>query len=189
MRPEEEKDLVERARHDSSAFAELYEVYYSQIFGYALRRTADFQTAQDVTSEVFFKALNGISKFRWRGVAFSSWLYRIASNEIANGYRQNGREAKYLESMRVPPFSAEVASARAELEKHDDYLALQWAISKLPSRYQEPIALKYFEDKEIKEIAEILGNPEGTVKSLLHRGLGRLAALLGDDPGEDKDEH
>jgi RNA polymerase sigma-70 factor (ECF subfamily) len=189
MQPEAEKDLVQRARNDSSAFGELYEMYYSRIFGYALRRTANFQTAQDVTSEVFFKGLKGIRKFHWREAAFSSWLYGIASNEIADGYQRNGREAKYLETMRVPPFSAEIASAKAELERHDDYLALQQAISRLPPRYQEPIALKYFEDKKIREIADIMGRPEGTVKSLLHRGLARLAALLGDDPGEDRDEH
>lgn len=127
---------------------------------------------------MFFKALNGIRKFRWRGIAFSSWLYRIASNQIADGYRRSRREERYLESIRVSPFSQELASARAELEKHEDYLTLQQAIWKLPTRYQEVIALKYFEDKEIREIAEILGKPEGAVKSLLHRGIEKLRKLM-----------
>jgi len=178
MQPDQEKALVERARSDPSAFGELYEAYYGRIFGYALRRTANFQTAQDVTSEVFFKALNGIRKFRWRGIALSSWLYRIASNEIANGYRRSRHEWQYLEAIRVSPFSQELAAAMAELEKHEDYLTLQQAVSKLPARYQEVIALKYFEDMEIAQIAGILCKPEGTVKSLLHRGIEKLRKLM-----------
>ena len=77
---EQEKELVERAKNDTEAFGKLYDRHYSQIFGYVLRRTASIEIAQDVTSEVFFKALKNLGQFHWRGTPFPSWLYRIAVN-------------------------------------------------------------------------------------------------------------
>jgi RNA polymerase sigma-70 factor (ECF subfamily) len=79
MNVEQERELVERAKSNREAFGELYDQYYSRIFGYVLKRTANIEVAEDVTSEVFFKALKNLRQFRWRGVPFSSWLYRIAN--------------------------------------------------------------------------------------------------------------
>ena len=89
MNIEQERELVERAKNNAEAFGELYDRYYAQIFGYVLKRTASIEVAQDVTSEVFFKALKNLRQFRWRGVPFSSWLYRIATNENANHFRKS----------------------------------------------------------------------------------------------------
>ena len=86
---EQEKGLVERARKDAEAFGELYDLYYPKVFGYILRRTASVEIAQDITSEVFFKVLKNPGQFCWRGIPFSSWLYRIATNEIASYFRKN----------------------------------------------------------------------------------------------------
>ena len=177
---EQEKELVERAQSDADAFGELYDQYYSQIFGYVLRRTASIEIAQDITSEVFFKALKNLEKFRWRGVSFSSWLYRIATNEIANYFRSNKRRTSSLAevsnsiSLSDPSAEAEFLQAEEELKRHEDFLILHEGISRLPVRYQEVITLRYFENKQLKEIGEILGKRAGTVKSLLHRGLERL---------------
>ncbi|OGO37893.1 MAG: hypothetical protein A2147_06430 [Chloroflexi bacterium RBG_16_57_8] len=76
---ERERNLVDRAKTSSEAFGELYDLYYRQIFGYALRRTADIEVARDVTSAVFFKALRHIKGYRWQGISVSHWLYRIAN--------------------------------------------------------------------------------------------------------------
>ncbi|MFC2073090.1 RNA polymerase sigma factor [Chloroflexota bacterium] len=86
---EQEKKLVEKAKGDANAFGSLYDLYYSNIFGYVLRRTANIQVTEDITSEVFFKALKNIAKFNWRGVPFSAYLYRIATNEIASYFRHS----------------------------------------------------------------------------------------------------
>ena len=180
----QEQILVARAKVEPQAFAELYEEYYIRIFGYVLRRTANLQLSQDITSEVFFKALKGVGQFNWRGIPFSSWLYRIASNEIANSYRHSAGDNKYLQEVRTSPFSQEYLNAELELRKNEEYRTLQEAISRLPPKYQEVIALKYFEDKELKEIAEILSKPEGTVKSLLHRGIEKLRNTLTQDEKE-----
>jgi RNA polymerase sigma-70 factor (ECF subfamily) len=180
MNLDQEKDLVDRAKNSSEAFGELYNVYYNQIFGYALRRSADIDIAKDITSAVFFKALKNIRKFQWRGVSFSHWLYRIANREIINHYNKRKRETSYEVAADTSntALQEELIVAGNEINKHDDYLDLQSYISKLPSKYQEVITLKYFEDMSIGEIAQILQKPEGTVKSLLHRGVNQLRKMM-----------
>jgi len=89
MNLEQEGELVERAKSNSKAFGKLYDWYYVKIIGYVLKRTASIEVAQDVTSEVFFKALKNLGQFHWRGIPFSSWLYRIATHEITNHFRKS----------------------------------------------------------------------------------------------------
>jgi RNA polymerase sigma factor (sigma-70 family) len=184
MNLELEKETVERARKDSQAFGELYEQYYSPIFAYILKRTASLEASQDICSEVFFKAFHNLGQFHWRDVPFSSWLYRIANNEIANHYRKKGQQLSSLkEVFYSTPFTdtaadSEMIEAEAELMKQEEFLTLHAGISRLPLKYQEVITLRFFQDKQLKEIAEILGKREGTVKSLLHRGLAKLRELM-----------
>ncbi|MFC2026404.1 RNA polymerase sigma factor [Chloroflexota bacterium] len=184
MNSEQEKVLVDRAKNDANAFGELYDEYYPKIFGYILKRTANIDVAQDVTSEVFFKALKNIGKFRWRGVHFSSWLYRIATNEITNNFKGDRRRQVLTEevsgsvNLSSPSPDVEIAQAEEELKKHEEFLALHEAIATLPIKYQEVITLRFFEKKQLNEIGEILGKKEGTIKSLLHRGLERLRILI-----------
>jgi RNA polymerase sigma-70 factor (ECF subfamily) len=183
MNVDQERELVERAKNSAEAFVDLYDQYYSQIFGYALKRTANIDVAQDVTSEVFFKAFKNLRQFHWRGVPFSSWLYRIATNEIANYFTKSKPWQFSLEevsnsiSSSDPSTKTELLQAEAELRRREDFLTLHENISKLQLKYQEVIVLRYFEDKQLKEIGEILGKREGTVKSLLHRGLEKLRKL------------
>ncbi len=177
-----EKELVKRAQKEPEAFSELYDQNYSKIFGYTLKRTANIETAQDITSETFLKALKNIKKFKWKGVSFSCWLYRIASNEIANYFRKNKYRAISFEKISEPISlsnpSQELIEAEEQLKRQKDFLELQQKITKLPDVYQEVIVLKFFEKKKIKEIAKILGKKEGTVKSLLHRGVKKLRKLM-----------
>ena len=173
-----EEELVKRAQHDREAFGELYELHYSRIFNYALKRTASVQLAMDITSNTFFKAMNQIKKFRWREIPFSAWLYKIASNEINDHYRSGNRRMVSLEEVApmldAREFSDEIVEAEEQMSQHEEFLHLHKKLSELPEKYQEVITLKYFEKKKIKDIVKILGKKEGTVKSLLHRGLERL---------------
>jgi len=185
MNLNQHEELVERARQDPEAFGELYDNFYGQIFGYVLKRTANIETAQDITSEVFFKALNNLGRYRRRkNVPFSSWLYRIATNQINEYFRRNKHRPLPLEEVSdtIDTFNtsveAEVFQAEEELKRQQDFLILHKGISRLPIKYQEVITLRFFEKKQDKEIAQILGKPEGTVKSLLHRGLRRLREMM-----------
>jgi RNA polymerase sigma-70 factor (ECF subfamily) len=183
---EQEKHLVERAKSNTEAFGEIFDKYYSQILGYILKRTASIETAQDITSEVFLKALHNLHKFHWRNIPFSAWLYRIANNEIANHFRRNGKQQSGLDKISnslvysEPSPESELLAAEAELKKHEDFLILHKNIARLSTRYQEVIVLRFFEKKRIHEIAEILGKREGTIKSLLHRGLEKLRESMGE---------
>jgi RNA polymerase sigma-70 factor (ECF subfamily) len=179
----EEKKLVRQAQKTPNAFAELYDHYYPKIFGYVLRRTASLEAAEDITSETFLKALGRLWQFRWRNVPFSSWLYRIATNEI----NQYFRKAEYKKSISMEDLQeqgfelvsphdpeSELIEAQEKLKQYQDFLEIQGKIVRLPAKYQEVIALRFFEQKQIKEIAEILGKKEGTIKSLLHRAVAQL---------------
>lgn len=180
MNLDQEKDLIARAKNSSEAFAELYDTYYQRIFGYALRRSADVDMAKDITSEVFFKALENIRKFRWQGIPISHWLYRIANREIINHFNKRKRETSYELTANTDSviLSDELITAENEINRYDDYLDLQRYIKTLDSKYQEVITLRYFEDMSMNEIAQILHKPEGTVKSLLHRGIEQLRKMM-----------
>jgi RNA polymerase sigma-70 factor (ECF subfamily) len=179
----EEKELVRQAQKDPDAFAELYDQYYPKIFGYVLRRTANLEAAQDITSETFFKALRKLWQFHWRNISFSSWLYKIATNEV----NQYLRKAEYKKSVSLEelqeqgfePISphdpeSELIEAQEKLKQYQDFQEIQEKIVRLPAKYQEVITLRFFEQKQIKEIGETLGKKEGTVKSLLHRAVEKL---------------
>jgi len=182
----EEKELVRQARKSPDAFAQLYDHYYPRIFGYVMRRTANIEVAQDITSETFLKALGKLWQFRWRNVSFSSWLYKIASNEINQYFRKaQYKKSISLEELQEQGFQlpsphdpeSELMEAQQELERHQEFLEIRAKIVRLPTKYQEVVALRFFEKKQIKEIAAILGKKEGTIKSLLHRAIERLREI------------
>ena len=179
----EERELVRQAKKDPDAFAELYDQHYPKIFGYVLRRTANLEAAQDITSETFLKALKKLWQFQWRSISFSCWLYKIAANEVNQHYRKaEYKKSVSLEELQERGFELlsphdpenELIEAQEKLKQHQDFLEIQGRIVRLPAKYQEVIALRFFERKQIKEIAEILGKKEGTIKSLLHRAVERL---------------
>ncbi len=179
----EERELVRQAQKAPDAFAELYDQYYPKIFGYALRRTANLETAQDITSETFLKALRKLWQFQWRNISFSSWLYKIATNEINQFFRKaEYKKSVSLEELQeqgfepISPYDpeSELIEAQEKLKQYQDFLEIQGKIVQLPAKYQEVITLRFFEKKQIKEIAEILGKKEGTIKSLLYRAVEKL---------------
>jgi RNA polymerase sigma-70 factor (ECF subfamily) len=182
----EEEELVKRAQKDPDAFAKLYDQYYPRIFGYVLRRSANLEAAQDITSETFLKALGKLWQFQWRNVSFSSWLYKIATNEINQYFRKaEYKKSVSLEELQERGFELlsphdpenELIEAQEKLKQHQDFLEIQKKITKLPAKYQEVIALRFFEKQQIGKIAEILGKKEGTIKSLLHRAVEKLREM------------
>jgi len=179
----QERELVRQAQKSPDAFAGLYDQYYPKIFGYVLRRTANLETAQDITSETFLKALKKLWQFQWRNVSFSPWIYKIATNEINQFFRKaEYKKSVSLEELQEQGFEllsphdpeSELIEAQEKLKQHLDFLEIQERIVRLPAKYQEVIALRFFEKRQIKEIAEILGKREGTIKSLLHRAVEKL---------------
>jgi len=185
----EEKELITSAQKDFAVFAKVYDQYYPKIFGYVLKRTANLEIAQDITSETFFKALKKLWQFRWRNISFSSWLYKIATNEINQYYRKGKYKSASLDKLQEQGFEpvslhnpeAEVIEGQEKLKQHKDFLVCKEKISQLDIKYQEVITLRFFEEKQIKEVGIILGKSDGTIKSLLHRGLEKLRVLMAEE--------
>lgn len=193
-----EKALIESAKINPEAFGRIFDFYYPKIFSYALKRTGQVDIAQDITSEVFLHALDKLWQFEWKKDArFSSWLYRIATNEIVSFFRKQRKIPFSLQSlMDEDGFDVadkrslfdEIITAQQHLEFLTDYATAAKLLQKLPFKYQEVITLKYFEHKTNKEISEILEKREGTIKSLLSRGLKKLQYLLVDSKNEHLEE-
>jgi RNA polymerase sigma-70 factor (ECF subfamily) len=182
----EEKALVDAARHDPEVFGALFEAYYRPIFNYTLKRVSNIEIAQDITSEVFYKAVKNLWKFTWKNISFSAWLYTIANHQIIDWYRTKKHvslDRLQLESGFDPADSRRfdkefIEAEQKKLELQIDYTTLRRYISELPIHYQEVIVLRFFEKKKLSEIREIVHKKEGTVKSLLSRGLKKLRKIV-----------
>ena len=187
MNPTQEAQLIEQCRIDPAAFGQVFDTWYTPIFGYIYRRTADYDLSKDIAAETFLKAFLKISGFRWRGISLSAWLYRIAGNELNQYYRSSKYKPQSLQQLLENPQMERLLHDEAdderdmitkELQAHEDYNRIRVNLLKLDTKYQEVIALRYFEQKTNKEIGLILDKNEGTVKSLLSRGLEKLRALV-----------
>jgi RNA polymerase sigma-70 factor, ECF subfamily len=183
----DEEQMLEDIKADPENFRKLYDAYYKKIFGYVYRRTTDYETARDITAETFLKAYININKFRWRNISLLYWLYTIATNEL-NKYFNNNKYKPYSLSRIQEEYgiditdhsNAETESIKLqdELERHQEFTRLNASIHKLDIKYQDVISLRFFEHKSIKEIALILLKKEGTIKSLLSRGIEKLKEHL-----------
>ena len=168
----EERLLIEAAQNDPSRFAELYELNFHRVYAYVARRVRDRAEIQDVTAQVFHKALANLGKFKWKGSPFAAWLYRIAANVIADQARQKGRE-----STDQPETSSE-SSAATDLEEVERRARLFSAVDKLPEDQRRVIVLRFADEKSIREIAGELGRSEGAVKQLQFRAMENLRNRL-----------
>jgi len=166
----EERLLVEAAQKDTGRFAELYEINFERVYAFVARRVGDRDAAEDLTSEVFHKALANLRRFEWRGAPFAAWLLRIAANAIADRASRVGREL----AVDNPPELGAEATAEVDLEEVEHRARLFRLVEQLPADQRRVIALRFAEEKSIREIAEALGRSEGAVKQLQFRGLENL---------------
>lgn len=171
--PEDDRLLVEAAKKDPSRFAELYELNFGRVYGYIARRVGDRDATQDLTSDVFYKALANIHSFEWRGVPFAGWLLRIAANMIVDRSKRGGKEIGQDELPDLPDLGA-----RPKLEEADECARLYLLVDQLPADQRRVIAMRFAEEKSIREIAQALGRSEGAVKQLQFRALQNLRSRM-----------
>ncbi|MFN0275923.1 MAG: RNA polymerase sigma factor [Chitinophagales bacterium] len=186
MTLDEERQLIQKIKTDPQCFGIVFDHYYKPIFNYIFRRITDYDISRDIASETFLKAFLNINSFTWKGISISSWLYRIATNEI-NYYFRKKKYTSSLENLLTNTdfdffdsgkYLNERQLLEKELELHNEFLKVRKCVAELDIKYQEVIALRYFEKKSIKEVAAILDKKEGTVKSLLSRGTEMLKNLV-----------
>lgn len=192
MNVDDERRIIEQARTDPEAFGVIFDEYYAKILAYMIRRTGSVVFAQEIVSETFIKALRGLPKFQWKGVSIEAWLFRIAINEMRMHFRHNAPIASLEELYQREGFEVqsdydlaeEATEAQERLERHEQFIRARQLLMSLPAKYQDALLLRFIEHKKIEEIAHILDKKEGTVKSLISRGLLRLRTELTKKPSQ-----
>jgi RNA polymerase sigma-70 factor, ECF subfamily len=173
-----EQEWILAARKDPEAFGKLYDRYFEGVFQFVYRRTGDEQLSGDLTSQTFLKALQNLKRYEDRGLPFSAWLYRIASNEINKHYRRTN--ARMVFSLEEAPMLRIMQEAGHELEEEEREEQLQQLVTFLRELSAEDVMvleLRFFEEKSFKEIAYILEVSESGAKMRTYRALERLKKI------------
>jgi RNA polymerase sigma-70 factor (ECF subfamily) len=170
----EEKQILE-AQSNPQKFGVLYEKYFEGIFTCVYHRMDDMENSRDITQQVFIKALKNIHAFKPQGVPFSSWLYRIAINEVNQYYRDSKKVITVnIDSNRV--YDIIDTLEEDSLEHYHDQLIKE--ISYLPEDEIQMLQLRFFEKRSFREIGEIINITENNAKVRTYRILDKLKASI-----------
>lgn len=185
-----EEDLIRRAqRREPEAFAQLYEENFDRIYRYVLLRVRNQADAEDITQQVFLKAIENIGSYRWRGMPFASWLFRIAHNLVVDHWKKISREKtdamapEDIDEMAVG--SSSDPATMAELKF--DIRQLSMACEQLSDGQREIISLRFAGGLSVAESAKVMGKSEGAVKVLQHAALVKLRRIMCPAGGEAHD--
>jgi RNA polymerase sigma-70 factor (ECF subfamily) len=178
IREAEQENLIQRACTEPDAFAQLYLLHYNNVFHYCVRRLFDRHSAEDVTSTVFFKAMHSLNCFQGGATDFRNWLLRIATNAVNDHLRDTKRRTDIMQKV--------IRNTRAESVfaiGNDDRLLekkahLKQALLSLKPKYQNVIALRFFEKMKLTEIAACLGKNPSTIRTWLARATAKLRKKL-----------
>jgi RNA polymerase sigma-70 factor (ECF subfamily) len=185
-------DLIDKATTgDESAFAELMERYRKPVYHMILKMVRNVDDAEDLTIEAFAKAFKNLKRFK-KDYTFSTWLFRIATNNAIDFIRKKKLETYSLntsftdeggesvnidvEDSRLTPDEQTIKSQKIKL--------VRMFVTKLPAKYQRLVKLRYFDELSYEEIAQELDAPLGTVKAQLHRARELMYDLV-----KDKKQH
>jgi RNA polymerase sigma-70 factor (ECF subfamily) len=168
----EERLLVEAAQKDPAKFGDLYEIHFERVYAFIARRVRDRDTVEDLTSEVFQKALASLGSYQVRGAPFAAWLFRIAANAMADQSKRAAREIANTEE--DPPDTA----AANDLEAAEHRGRLFRMVNELPDDQRLVIFERFVEQRSIREIASRLERSEGAVKQLQFRALHNLRTQM-----------
>ncbi len=173
---QDEQDLVHRAQNgDKEAFTELYEAYFGKLYRYVVVRIGNRAEAEDMTQQVFVKAYKSISSYRWRGVPFSAWLFRIAHNLVVDFFRKESKRPT------VPLEESLMASndnVQQVVERRLDVERVMAATRQLTAAQREVISLRFAGGLAIAEVARVMSKNEGAVKALQHSAIAALRRVL-----------
>lgn len=171
---QEEKQL-RLAMQQPEAFAPIYEKYYLQIFKFVIQRVDDEDVAGDLTSQVFAKALFKLKDYKFKGLPFSAWLYRVAQNEIGMFFRQQ----KAQRVVNVTTESLGDMMDEMEEDNHEERLQeVLAAMKKLDVEEVEYLQMRFFEKRSYKEMGEILDITETNARVKTHRVIQKIRQLM-----------
>jgi len=179
---QEEAGLVARAKSgDETAISQLYRQYAPGIYGYVASRVREPAVADDLTSEVFLCALEGLPRFEHRGISLSAWLHRIAHDRMVDHFRRQARRPTLpLDDELLPACPADRFQERIEQEV-DIRLKIQQlrgAMEQLTDEQHQVILLRFISGLKLQEIAYVMNKSTDAVKMLQLRALTRLKRLI-----------
>ncbi len=161
----DEQSMIEAAQRDPSRFAQLYEQHFGRVYAYVVRRVGNRDEAEDLTSEVFHRALASLPRYESRGAPFAAWLLRIAANLLNDRWERNGRRREISPEEVPEPGAEDGTERRAMLFK---------LVDGLPDDQRLVVLRQFVEQRSIREIAQELNRSEGAVKQLQFRALQTL---------------
>ena len=171
MKTDEQKEKEDR-------LASLYDEYFNRITRYIYVRVGDRDEAEDLTGDVFVKALESLKSYKERGIPMQAWLFRIAHNVTVDYLRKRSRIATVpinglpIEARENPLATAE---KNIEMERVND------AILKLTPEQREVVRLRFFGCLSSKEVGAILGKSDGAVREMQRAAIQKLRGLLTSD--------
>ena len=174
-------ELALRATTDEEAFEELYEYFFPRVYNFIYARLKNSADADDVVSITFLKMNENLESYDPTKAAFSTWLFRIASNAIIDQTRHasHNQETEWEEFF--DPSAPEHEEPESRMMSSETSRELLLALDKLNERERRIIELKFWGDMDTRAIAEIVNMTEGNVRVTLHRALGKLKNILGDN--------
>jgi RNA polymerase sigma-70 factor (ECF subfamily) len=157
--------------HDPAAWQEVFENHFQGIFRLAYARTMDRAAAEDIAAEVFAEAFRGIKRYEYRGLPFRAWLYRIASNTIADHLKTRSRRP----AVSLAEVEDLLPAAEEDIEGRADLVA---AIGTLPVPQQRVLLLRFVNFMSLQEVAQVMGKSLGAIKQLQFRAVAALREKL-----------
>ncbi len=172
-----DRDLVASAASGiEGGFEELVRRYQRPISAYVYRMVGDYETALDLTQEIFIKIYGSLSRYRPE-FKFSTWIYKIAHNAAIDHLRRSSGRERSLSSGSGDsdrdqydlPIESEGLSPEQQTEREERRVEIESVVRSLPTAYRELIVLRHSQDLTYEEIVEVTGLPLGTVKNRLFR--------------------
>jgi RNA polymerase sigma-70 factor (ECF subfamily) len=174
----EEFSQIKKAQEDISFFEPLYNKYYLPIFYFLSKRTFNKELAGEITSEVFLKAMENLKKYKFQGLPFAPWLYRIALNTLNERYRKSTAfRVIDVSSSQLEEIAHELESTEKE-ELEERMEQMQHILTQLDADEILMIEMRYFEKRRFKEIAEILDITEESARVKSHRIMQKMKGML-----------
>ena len=169
--------LIQRAqRGDQEALGVIYDCLYPSVFRYIYYRVPDQDTAEDLAADVFVRMVERIGAYEQRQRPILAWLYTIARNLVTDHYRLQGRAIHLpLEESLIAGELHQPAQAAERSQEQD---CLFRSLEHLTEDQRRVILLKFVEDREISEVAEVMGKNERAIRSLQHRALAALNRVI-----------
>jgi RNA polymerase sigma-70 factor, ECF subfamily len=179
---QDEQSLIERAKQrDPVALTQIYEENFDRIYRYIALKIGDRTEAEDLTQMVFLNALQSIAGYQSKGLPLTSWLYRIAHNQIVDHLRKVTRKPALPldESLPIPDPAGD---PKEEIEMKLEMEEVAVAARQLTKAQQEVISLRFASELSITEVSRVMGKSEGAIKALQHSAIAALRKIL--TPGQ-----